>query len=656
MKPLLLIFLCLAGGFSVAAETKISSEAQACFAWFRSLGHPDLRSAEWVEAVVKSPISGDQTMVPAFLLGEDAESLTILPLDLAPRVLLRNGPLRWEKKSFLDRAAKLEEEALLSPTEPWEISNARPDFRMGTAARTFLMAYACWAKGYPEQAQRLFDTAQKIPSFFRRPSETGHFRKVIEAELAHAATWAAVLDFGEAGDTWDGQKPESPSRAELLQKFQDIEKKFPNNPHAELVKNHVANLRPMVDEDRNRPPLAHDGIARLPIDQQVDEWIFQLRDQTGRQITQPGSCDVFDSLLVQTGTSPAHELEKIGFAAVPKLLAVLDDERPSRSVTFGRRQFFSHRPLTIGECAKQVLNRIARRIFPSSAVCSDPEDRRRYTARYRDEVTAWWNEAKESGETADLEKFVRSGAEFPYTAIERLRQLDPVACEQAVLAGARASGGERWYLEALCHPDTPARRAVLQELMHTAPTLSSRALAATRLRQKFDESASAAMLEEWKKRPLQDPPTDTEGFETLARFLVAGGEPSALQAIEASWPNLRPCEKAGILRIFGENLSTTERVFKDWGSPAPPTPDAVSTARRIFRAALDDPTPADGFMLSGWSADRGPYSFSNPRLCDFAVFALEQCFPKSVHWQSGADETTRGSELSAAKKFVESRP
>src|SRR5262249_26118369 len=137
----------------------------------------------------------------------------------------------------------------------------------------------------------------------------------------------------------------------------------PDSDHRKEAEGNIEVLTKMVAEDQEHAKSAK-PIEAMTVEEQVQEWIFRLCDQNGHQYSQPGTCDIFavEGLRAgDDGSSPAHQLAKLGFAAVPSLIAALDDTRPSRSVEYGRDFFYSHTTVTVGGCAEAVLARIASR-------------------------------------------------------------------------------------------------------------------------------------------------------------------------------------------------------------------------------------------------------------------------------------------------------
>ncbi|MBY0585793.1 hypothetical protein K2X85_01375 [bacterium] len=140
------------------------------------------------------------------------------------------------------------------------------------------------------------------------------------------------------------------SRAEIANAVDQFIVRFPAHDQATKAREMHANLSRMIKEDaehstRKRPP-SDSSVDR------IDELIFLLRDQHGIQSSCPGKCDILDKSL----DGPAKELLQIGETARPKLRAIIDDTRLSRAVECRQFTCFSHRVLTIGECARQILS------------------------------------------------------------------------------------------------------------------------------------------------------------------------------------------------------------------------------------------------------------------------------------------------------------
>jgi len=152
----------------------------------------------------------------------------------------------------------------------------------------------------------------------------------------------------------------------------------------------VETLKRMIQDDAEHAAKASKPWDKMTTDERVAELTFRLRDQNGMQMGQPGGCDIFENRTGKTDTA-AHQLVAIGFDAVPQLIAALDDQGLSRSVTYGRDFFFSHRVLTVGDCAQAILGRIAGRQFSPRFVPSGSGTGGGIVASTKQQVDEWWD-------------------------------------------------------------------------------------------------------------------------------------------------------------------------------------------------------------------------------------------------------------------------
>lgn len=127
---------------------------------------------------------------------------------------------------------------------------------------------------------------------------------------------------------------------------------FADGAHAGLVKSHLDIIKRMLDEKR-------------PGDNaKVEQLIYDLRDLNLRQFTQPNEGLKIHSRehsRWEVSGSPPDVPEKLaacGYDAVALLIDHIDDKMLTRSVDYWRDLTFSHRVLTVGECCKQILDKI----------------------------------------------------------------------------------------------------------------------------------------------------------------------------------------------------------------------------------------------------------------------------------------------------------
>lgn len=160
------------------------------------------------------------------------------------------------------------------------------------------------------------------------------------------AIWWTILQFGET------EVPREKLRDYLARHLE----LFPDCKHAEEVKHHLDIIKRMLDEKRPGD------------DAKVEQLIYDLRDLNLHQfMPSQGGLEVFGpesmrwNLRDDLPRSPPDAAEKLvacGYDAVPLLIDHIDDKTLTRSVGYWRDFTYSHHVLTVGECCKQILDKI----------------------------------------------------------------------------------------------------------------------------------------------------------------------------------------------------------------------------------------------------------------------------------------------------------
>lgn len=367
MKSLLSSLALLACALAPARAADLPPEALELFRWFDTLGYPDISKAQWITTSWEPGMGGEPTVTGkknGFLLRNDQGEVTFLTSDLFQTTVPKSTP----EGTFIyaERPFMLAMQDLIA-----ELRNSRDtsaldkigSWHLSLKNRLFVLAYAAWKKGDSALAADLFALFLSQPPRYYNldpiPDETP--QAGLKRELATLATWQAIL---RIGPVWEGPAEQTlPSRPELLVRFKDIERKYPGNLEARQVREIIASLSHMIAEDKKHPKLTAEQIAKLPVDEQVSEWIFQLRDQLAVQEGQPGDSDVFYANSLPD--APAEHLLKLGDDAVPQLIETLSDNaRFIRGVSYKRDFYFSHRPQTYADTARQILQRMADQSLP----------------------------------------------------------------------------------------------------------------------------------------------------------------------------------------------------------------------------------------------------------------------------------------------------
>jgi hypothetical protein len=640
--------LALAGGcilLALLALKLFPSSADEAFSWFSRLGFPDVAGRPYVKVTAGAWSSSlndapRSKSIEGFLLSRSNDTFTVLTKDLFVRSFKANlaEPLSHEQIRCEPLALRAEVTSYLEllrnpPKDPWRNFGERLKER----SQIFVMAWACERNGYSVLARDLFDEAVKrsenvtiasnwwgrvttaAEKLLNRPPKHFGMIEQLERDIGHAKMWRAVVDCGET----------NLSRLQLLGEFCDIVNKYPRSQHRDRAKEAVQCLTRMIAEDKLHPTLSDAELGNLPVQERVAELVFRLRDQNGHQISQPGWCDIFMDYRGNTNTA-AHKLVRIGYPAVPQLIAALDDSTFTRSVGFHRGFYFSHTVLTVGDCASQILQRITGKSFYSPVTTSGYMSRDGKASPTRKAAQEWWAEFQKKGEKQILvEATERGDGESPAQARLLLDRYPADALAPITKGATNASGAwtrdELVQIVARLPGDAPV--PFLSQEMVQSPFLQSSVAAAEALYGRGRSEAVTAMIAKWCDLRSTNVLSETSDIERLIRFLSDCDQPEAVDALGARMQEL-PAE----LRVFIVSAFAEYRAFSGatGGGFAPgtsknrrPQPErSAGAVERLLVTCLEDTGQRMGFSGS-W----GDKSFRDPRVCDIAAHVLSQTWP-----------------------------
>ena len=226
----------------------------------------------------------------------------------------------------------------------------------------------------------------------------------IREELRRTHQWHLVAGIGDPRLSWKDH----------LERYTLFSKRFPTGGQARWNKHAIRVLRRMIADERRRS-------RRYSEDSAIDQLIHDLRTQCGAEAETLGSCDIF--LDPRGEKSPAHRLEKLGYAAVPSLIEALADDSFTRSVGISLQLEITKCPRRVSDCARAVLERIAHRTF---------EDR---PWGPRLEIASWWREIQTKGEKQALIDAVKRGDDHAYPQALFLIEKYPDAAAGALSDG-----------------------------------------------------------------------------------------------------------------------------------------------------------------------------------------------------------------------------
>ncbi len=637
---------------------KLTGDMDADFKWYDTLGFPDVKGCVYARVATDLRyMTGDeprQEFVTGFILKDDGDSFTVLTPDLFTDTFKRNKEVKWELEPTgytpvdLETAAAAKLAELRKPIEDrmrlrlrlalrfaW---NLRHSFKgkLPERAQAFVLARQCAQHGLLKNARELYELVSTMRRQLEDPKMS--IREAVSEDFAYAGVWGAVLSFGNI----------KVSRKELLAEFRKIQKKYPETRHSERVNQTIALLEKMVGEDEDYAAYLRLNPVAETQDQRVAELIFLLRDQNGQQCSQPGSCNIFND-REEKEDSPAHELVKLSFEAVPRLLDALSDARFTRSVDYHRDFYFSHRVLRVAECAHIILYRITGVDFRNY----EGPDQKKYPD-LQTAARAWWEEFNRMGGKQGLIDGTSLGNPNSISQARLLLKRYPRSALAAVIAGAQKTKDSRVSSSLVKIAGEIAGDApvpFLKKELTNAPDLTTRLAAAQALHKRKVPEAVTAMIAEWNKPHAYT--YDKEWYEfdgelvELSRFLSTSGSPKAIRTLAAGFRKRSVALRFSIISSFNETDGSNWGISSSGHTSGGPVDGPVSLDRKfnvavedLLVASLDDTEERPG-MYVRW----GKTHFEDPRICDAAAHVLGLRWPKKYSFDVAAPLSERDRRL-----------
>lgn len=607
-----------------ADPSGLSSKALADFEWFSTLGFADLKGCPCVRlenggswTAKGEPVRIEH--ITAFVIATNAGTLKLFTADFSdssvtnaslPKERMNSRAFEWVD---LREQAKAQIQAIQSrpPKEDDPFRHFHPTSE--ERAEVFVLAWACWRQGMLQEAQRLYDEAQKLPARIHGHEHTLTFRGALEQDIGHNMMWRAIQGLGDP----------SVSRTEILRQLETILRNYPHSRHCERARKTAQVLRRMIAEDQAHAALSPADLARARVEEQVRELIYQLRDQNGHQIMTPGRCDIFFSWSGATNTA-AHQLVRLSYPAVPQLIAVLDSDTLTRALGAIR---FTQDPdfvLTVGDCAEAILQRITGKSFFGSRSGGDYLSNTYMSAAgkgpaARKSAEAWWADFQKKGEKQALVDAIASGGPDTPSQAELLTQRYPDVAMAALVRGAKAAtnGSVRAGLvDQIGKMGNPSGLDFLRDELVHSPLLESRVAAAFALRTLEHETAVAAMINEWRQKP-ENTGENEYVWNQVTEFLSGCDSIEAITALTADIGQRSPRAKYEVVLALGDTNRWSRRHESE-----PPSPKTLQAMEQALTGLLVDTTEC--FNTSFSRNDKG---LSDPRICDLAAWFLSDRWP-----------------------------
>ncbi|MCW3098192.1 MAG: hypothetical protein JWL77_3810 [Chthonomonadaceae bacterium] len=628
--------LLLMAAFVPSAFADVSAEErQAAFAWFDTLGYPDIAHLPLVKFTHLDegglglprfvPVNAPVTEAYGFLTQKDAKQFSILLFSLGKESLTFR-PRTEEKQGIGYDPVGLRNyvEQLIKWQADFESAIAlqkHPGF-----VELFVLARACEGNGLTALAAQLCNMAG---NYLPVSEKGGRPLSSLQARLAEVIghqTFEEIRgDFGT---------PSIP-RVALLSQIELYLKHFLNGAdHAKAVEIEKE-LQRMVVEDQEHAAHAASPNEETSQQNRIDALIFALRDQNGYQningyykYMSVGYADVFTDSRGEK--SPAAQLRKIGLPAVPALLEAVTDTRLTRSV--GGMDVYPGEILSVGEAAMQILVAIANRGFQVQAA-SEKE----VAVAFQKEARQWWAEVQAHGETQVLLEAVRRGDENSADQARRLMTLDPKLAVSALKEGIRTTN-KYWVRQTLVGTlaefHRPDALPFVKMQLRKGIDLGTRLMAAQVLHEQGDPEAVACMVKEWRRRPELVVKDDALSVDSLMWFLVECGAPEGMRALEEKLQERGVTTRFALVGALfnrgGEVAKGGQKSAAASHAWAQMQQARAAVVQRLLVGLLNDTAvEASGMGI-------GRYSFQNPRLCDFANATLSELWPHTYHYGNSA--------------------
>jgi hypothetical protein len=647
---------------SLAKPPEAGAERIRLFEWFRTLGFPDVKHAKFVRYPASASQSRGQPPAVSyghgFLLDENKSEWTILSFGLKRTskdkkpYFSATPPGKWTCQEQDLAAFAKTTLASQANAESAISSESSGEDRLKTT-KVFFLAWACWRQGLDEQATKLFELAANLkdgPSGVAPGLATLHRR--IAADLAHEEFIEAQL----------GLVDDKTPREKVLARLEALSKKYPGLETSFLAGEMARVLRKMVPEDREHAKLEklRKPFAERSRQEQIAELIFELRDQHGGSV---GSWDEREDIFLdyrQRDESPAERLFKIGYEGVPQLIDSLSDERFSRTIgfhwKFGQpRLNFRYHVLTVGDCALQILERLAGREFfkRSDSYMSEWPI---VLAEVKSEVLKWnvrlQRDLKEKGERQVLMDAVQKADWESTYLIEPLKAKYADAVLPALAAASRKATDKivlRQLVELMDRTGGKELIPILLKELKTSPSLDQRVAVATLLLKHNRSDGTVPLIEEWKKSATGSLPSDA--LVELAFYLGKCGNRDAVAAL-AHGLDTRPASiRLAVVRSFGSNESmggsgsggkNFDVLFHDGFGREPQMP--VNLNDKLLVAAVADlliEELTDTEQVGNISGQWGDVKFRDPRIADISGHVLHQLDGRRFAFNLSADVPER---------------
>lgn len=338
---------------------------------------PKVSELEWVHIFPRG--KAEEYRFPGWLVSEDQHKAVLIGEYLQDLAVDKNK-MEIDRIEPADFAADLQDltDLLEKGETPWMAFTRIRGWRYAFHEGAYLFGYA-----YAAASAGLRKETNTIVAFILYPNSPYPQRlRGPYNELVWEVLRPAMLEFSEGG-----------SRQKFLGTCKELLANYPGSDFDEQLRSWI---EPMEREAEAPPPgFLHKKPEQLTEEEQAQRAVYRLRDTAGQMLAQPGRPYVF----ALGSPTEADEVVKLGSAAVPYLIEVLEDGTPTRTLGWWRDFSPGWYLFRQRDVALLCLEKIAGRRFYDSEFVSgrfstaDLERRAEVIA----EIRKWWSKREVSG-------------------------------------------------------------------------------------------------------------------------------------------------------------------------------------------------------------------------------------------------------------------
>ncbi len=640
--------------------------------WYDTLGYPNAKDLPYVRvATGRATKTGNQpfenSFVEGFLLGEEAGAFTVFigsvskfrshwdefepypPLTTERFVLKVTGPdyerVGYEILDFPKVAAEaLERVKKRAPSR--DIDGLRWGRPVSHRVRIFAFARACAQKRLADTATTLEEIATNIPQEQTGNVEPERLRENLQQQIGEAA-----LEKGEVAAL-----DPAISRTELLKTYADFPARFPASTRIAYAHEAATALEVMIAEDAAHHPKP---LAEMSPAEQVAENIYQLRDVKIWMWTMHGRYPIDARKREgEEEVTPVHRLVDLGEAAIPQLIAALEDRRFTRSPVPSWHGEPA-RAMRVGDFAQRILEHMSgRNFYPRRA-----DDGHLIAGTTRQQAEAWWAEMQAKGEKKQLTEVTAAGGEGGSAAAYKLVEKYPDAAIGAIEKGFRVTpedGVRCQYIQAAAKLPGEAPVAFLRSTLAKKGTgLYSQSYAAQALFTRSQPDVVPAMIDAWKAVQPRLLANEGDAYGQVGyviTFLAKSGHAEAIDALAHDFGKVPLDVRLAIVTVFlpwpkSSGMSSIgPSVHVEADIPKLPAGEAGAAIERLLLAALADPTPR--LNMQGHYDE---IAIDDPRICDFAALVLSKRWPEKYPFQWSPNTADRDTQIGKLREPLKAR-